>query len=86
MLLHYTLKEKTNYLLQDGVYTQKKLAIWFGNETHGITYIAVQKCNSCVQINQFGIVESMNLSVSIGIVLHEITSQRRDFKNMKLKL
>jgi tRNA (guanosine-2'-O-)-methyltransferase len=73
------IKGKTNVVLEEGNYTQKKLAVWFGNETHGISDEAIKYCHSCVQIKMFGIIESINLSVSAGIVLYEITKQRRKF-------
>ncbi|WP_308426762.1 TrmH family RNA methyltransferase, partial [Mesonia mobilis] len=73
-------KGKTNLYLQDGNYTQKRLAIWFGNEARGISDIAVESCKACVQIQMAGIIESMNLATSTGIVLYEITKQRREYQ------
>ncbi len=74
------IKGKTNILLQDGDFTQKKLAIWFGNEARGISDIAVSHSAACVQIEMYGIVESLNLATSTGIVLYEITKQRRQYQ------
>lgn len=72
-----------NINLSKGVFTQKKLAIWFGNETDGMTEEAIEKSIGCVQIEMAGIIESLNLSVSTGIVLYFIAQQRRQFKEMK---
>lgn len=72
-------KKKENIELKEGNYTNKKLAIWFGNESTGITEDAIKKANACVQIKMVGITESLNLSVCAGIVLHEIISQRQKF-------
>lgn len=79
------IKGKTNVVLENGNYTNKKLAVWFGNETHGMTDEAISHCSYCIQINMFGIIESMNLRVSAGVVLYEITKQRREFIKNKLK-
>jgi tRNA (guanosine-2'-O-)-methyltransferase len=75
------IKGKTNLFLQNGNYTQKKLAVWFGNEARGISDLAVQNCKACVQIEMAGIIESMNLATSTGIVLYEITKQRREYQS-----
>lgn len=74
---------KDNVLLLDGTYTQKKLAVWFGNEVDGISNKVVEKCSQCVQISMHGMIESLNLGTSTGIVLHEIVNQRRNFKKQK---
>lgn len=74
------IKGHNNVLLQDGDYTQKKLAVWFGNETIGISDLAVSHCEACVQIEMGGIIESLNLGTATGIVLYEITKQRRAFQ------
>jgi len=74
-------KGKTNLYLQNGNYTQKRLAVWFGNEARGISDLAVQNCDACVQIEMAGIIESMNLATSTGIVLYEITKQRREYQS-----
>ena len=74
-------KNKTNVILQEGDFTQKRLAIWFGNESRGISKLAVERSDACVNIEMYGIVESLNLATSTGIVLYEITKQRRAYQN-----
>lgn len=71
------LKGKNNYLLENGKYTQKRLAIWFGNESQGISEEAIENSKFCVNIQMNGIVESLNLGTTTGIVLYEVTKQRR---------
>lgn len=73
-------KGKTNLYLHNGDYTQKRLAVWFGNEARGISDLAVKCCKACVQIQMAGIIESMNLATSTGIVLYELTKQRREYQ------
>ena len=75
------IKGKTNVVLQDGDFTQKKLAVWFGNEARGISDAAVERSVACVNIEMYGIIESLNLATSTGIVLYEITKQRRKFQS-----
>lgn len=78
-------KGRKNVVLHEGEYTKcKKLAVWFGNESAGISDLAVDRSEFCVNIPMFGIIESLNLGTSSGIVLYEITKQRRAFQQ-KLK-
>lgn len=79
------LKGKTNVVLHDGDYTQKRLAVWFGNEARGISDLAVSESQACINILMCGIIESFNLATSTGIVLYEITKQRREFQDRKLQ-
>ncbi len=74
------IKGHKNVLLQDGNYTQNRLAVWFGNETNGISDLAVSHSEACIQIEMAGIIESLNLGTSTGIVLYEITKQRRAYQ------
>jgi tRNA (guanosine-2'-O-)-methyltransferase len=74
-----------NAVLHEADYTKyKKLAVWFGNEGTGISSLALKRSVLCVNIPMFGIIESLNLGTSSGIVLYEVTRQRRIFQD-KLK-
>jgi tRNA (guanosine-2'-O-)-methyltransferase len=74
-------KGRKNVILHEADYTKyKKLAVWFGNEGIGISRVAVERSELCVNIPMFGIIESLNLGTSSGIVLYEITKQRRAFQ------
>lgn len=73
-------KGKTNVSLDDANFTQKRLAVWFGNESHGISDEAVTHSDFCVNIPMHGIIESLNLGTCSGIVLYEVTKQRRNFR------
>jgi len=75
------IKGKTNVILHEGNFTQKRLAVWFGNESRGISELAVENSEACIQIEMFGIIESLNLGTSSGIVLYEIAKQRRNYQN-----
>ena len=75
------MKGVRNGILHEADYTTfKKLAVWFGNESKGITEEAVANAEFCVGIPMFGMVESLNLGTSSGIVLYEVTKQRRAFR------
>lgn len=75
-------KGKTNHHLHEGDYTQHpKLAVWFGNETNGVSDLAVERSDFCVSIPMFGMIESLNLATSSGIVLYEVTKQRRAYQS-----
>ena len=75
-------KGKTNVLLHEGDYTRStKLAVWFGNEKRGIGKLAVERSEMCVAIPMFGMIESLNLGTSSGIVLYEVTKQRREYQS-----
>ena len=58
-----------------------KLAVWFGNEGQGITEQAVQNSEMCISIPMFGMIESLNLGTSSGIILYEVAKQRRDYQS-----
>lgn len=71
-------KGHNNVVLHDADYTRyKRLAVWFGNEASGISDEAVAHADACVSIPMFGMIESLNLGTTSGIVLYEITKQRR---------
>ena len=76
------MKGRTNVVLHNGDYTRyTKLAVWFGSEGTGISALALDRSAFCVNIPMFGIIESLNLGTSSGIVLYEITKQRRGFQD-----
>lgn len=72
-------KGKENIDLYEGTYTQKRLAVWFGNESKGISDEAGNNADMCIQIPMGGIVESLNLGTSTGIILSYIGYQRLKF-------
>ena len=75
-------KGKKNVILHEADYTEyTKLAVWFGNESRGISDEAVEHSEMCISIPMFGMIESLNLGTTSGIVLYEITTQRREYQN-----
>jgi tRNA (guanosine-2'-O-)-methyltransferase len=75
-------KGKTSIFLHEGDFTvHHKLAVWFGSEAVGISNRAVERSDMCVCIPMFGMIESLNLGTSSGIVLYEVTKQRREYQS-----
>lgn len=75
-------KGKTCIFLHEGDYTvHSKLAVWFGSEATGISERAVERSEMCVSIPMFGMIESLNLWTSSGIVLYEVAKQRREYQS-----
>lgn len=76
------IKGKKNAVLDEVDYTVfTKLAVWFGNESRGISDQAVEHAEMCVSIPMFGMIESLNLGTTSGIVLYEVTKQRRAYQS-----
>jgi len=75
-------KGKTSIFLHEGDYTTyTKLAVWFGSEAVGISDRAAERSEMCVCIPMFGMIESLNLGTSSGIVLYEVAKQRREYQS-----
>lgn len=75
-------KGKTSIYLHEGDFTQQaKLAVWFGSENLGISERAVERSDMCVSVPMFGMIESLNLGTSSGIVLYEVAKQRREYQS-----
>ena len=49
----------------------KKYAVVFGNEVKGVQQEAIDICNGCIEIPQFGTKHSLNVSVTAGIIIWE---------------
>lgn len=78
-------KDKQNYPLMSTDFTRyKKLAIWFGNESEGISEEAINRSSGCINVDMVGIGESLNLANASSIILHQVTHQRRQYKLNKL--
>lgn len=49
-----------------------KIAVVFGNEVDGVNDDVLKRCDGCIEIPQFGMKHSLNISVAAGIVLWEL--------------
>lgn len=60
-------------MLQDfQVKKDKKYALVFGNEVKGVAQEAIEMCNGVIEIPQLGTKHSLNISVSVGIVVWDL--------------
>jgi tRNA (guanosine-2'-O-)-methyltransferase len=57
-------------------YTQP-LAVVFGSESEGVSRETLELADLRVRIPMLGMVQSLNLSVSVGVILYEAMKQRR---------
>jgi len=55
---------------------EQPYALVFGNEAFGMSDEALPFCDAALEIPQFGTKHSLNISVSVGIVLWEYLSQQ----------
>jgi tRNA G18 (ribose-2'-O)-methylase SpoU len=72
--------ENSIFLQDYKIEKNKKYALVFGNEVHGVSQEAVAICNGSIEIPQLGTKHSLNISVSAGIVVWDL------FKKMKWNL
>ena len=54
----------------------EKLAVVFGNEVNGVGEEVLKLCDGSIEIPQFGMKHSLNISVAAGIVLWELVRTR----------
>lgn len=54
----------------------KKIALVFGNEVTGVGDTALSLCDGCIEIPQWGTKHSLNISVTVGVVLWEMVKGR----------
>lgn len=48
------------------------LALIFGNEVGGVEQEAIEACDACIEIPQYGTKHSLNIAVCLGIVVWEL--------------
>lgn len=53
----------------------QKYALVFGNEVKGVQQGVINLCDFCLEIPQYGTKHSLNVSVSAGIVIWEVTKR-----------
>ncbi len=77
----YAVEQVTNSISLDNIaeLSIDKIAFIFGNEVVGVDQEIISLCDGCVEIPQFGMKHSLNISVAAGIVLWEAV------KNLQLK-
>jgi len=58
----------------------EKIALVFGNEVNGIDQEVINQASDCIEIPQSGTKHSLNISVSVGIVLWDIFTKLNIFQ------
>lgn len=71
------LAEGGQYLQDYQIDTQKKYALVLGNEVDGIDDEVMELLDDCVEIPQFGIKHSLNVSVAAGVVVWQFVLSLR---------
>lgn len=55
--------------------SDEKIALIFGNEVKGVSQALVDRSDGVIEIPQFGTKHSLNVSVSIGVVIWDLISK-----------
>jgi 23S rRNA (guanosine2251-2'-O)-methyltransferase len=63
---------KNSVMLNKFNYSGEKIALVFGNEVYGVDQAVINACDGVIEIPQLGTKHSLNISVSVGIVLWEL--------------
>ena len=67
--------DQSTSLLDFSIDTEKKYAFVFGNEVFGVNEKIVKEAHTVLEIPQFGTKHSLNISVSMGVVLWDFVSK-----------
>jgi 23S rRNA (guanosine2251-2'-O)-methyltransferase len=71
--------------LQDFKFTEgEKLVLIFGNEVNGVSEEVLKYCDACIEIPQFGMKHSLNVSVAAGMVLWELVRSKMKYSSYKI--
>ena len=62
------------FAIEQAENTTQKYALIFGNEVKGVQQEVIDLSDGCIEIPQFGTKHSLNISVTVGIVLWQIIS------------
>jgi len=57
---------------------ERKTAFIFGTEREGLSEEAISKSDEFLKIPMLGFTESLNISVSVAIILHQLSERLRD--------
>ncbi len=63
-------------MLNDLHWANEKIALVFGNEVTGVNEQVLETADGCIEIPQWGAKHSLNISVSVGVVLWEMVRNR----------
>ena len=63
---------ETSVMLNNFSSPEKPIAVVFGNEVNGVQQSVIDLCDNCIEIPQIGTKHSLNISVSVGVVLWDL--------------
>ena len=69
--------DNSTSLLDFQVHEDVKYAFVFGNEVYGVAEEIVESADTVLEIPQYGTKHSLNISVSIGVVLWDFVSKQK---------
>jgi len=75
--------DESTSLLDFEVFPKRKYAFVFGNEVFGVNEKTVASADTVLEIPQYGTKHSLNISVSIGVVLWDFTSKLKKRQSQK---
>lgn len=72
--------------LEDYDLSKGKTALFFGTELTGISDLVREEADEFLKIPMYGFTESLNISVSAGIILHDLTHRMRCLSQVDWRL
>jgi len=79
----FAIEQTTQSILLNDVHITEPSALVFGHEIHGVSPAVLELCQSAIEIPQFGTKHSLNVAVSVGIVLWELVHDLPPEKGQK---
>jgi len=55
---------------------EERIALIFGHEVNGVSEKALEYAEACIEIPQYGTKHSLNISVSVGIIIWELVREK----------
>lgn len=77
--------DKSTSLLDFEIDNSKKYAFVFGNEVFGVNDLIVETADTVLEIPQYGTKHSLNISVSIGVVLWDFLAKSKSSQLLLIK-
>ena len=70
----FAIEQAEESILLNSFYPKEncRIALIFGTEVKGVEDCLIEKCDGCIEIPQFGTKHSLNISVTVGIVLWDL--------------
>ena len=73
----YAVEQTTNSVSPDRIQLDGPTAVVFGHEVFGVQQEVIDQTDGCIEIPQYGTKHSLNVSVTAGIILYELSRQLR---------